>query len=179
MLLKADYIDRLPHDLGYDKKDDKQMFDAVGEAHALIDDILLSPILRDVFCRQKNFEIKNGNPPSSIVARIDRAKLGDYDAFILASLLISQFKGQLIIPDFGFYARPFHASLIRENRLIAGVYTLSELDEKMQQLCLLMEDKEGRQCTPDDAAVLAEYEGLVPHTEGYGDFVGAAIKTLA
>jgi len=73
-------------------------------------------------------------------------------------------------------ASPFHASLIRGNRLIAAVYTLSELDEKMRQMCLLMEEKEGRQCTPDDAAVLAQYEGLTPHTEGYGTFVGAAIR---
>jgi hypothetical protein len=56
--------------------------------------------------------------------------------------------------------------LIRESRLIAGVYTLSEVDEKMRQLCLLMEEKEGRQCTPDDAAVLAQYEGLVPTRKG-------------
>jgi hypothetical protein len=71
------------------------------------------------------------------------AELGEHDAKILGSLLISQFKGQIIVPDFGFYARDFHASLIRENRLIAGVHSLSELDRKMQHLCLLME-KEGR-----------------------------------
>jgi hypothetical protein len=122
----------------------------------VIDDILLSPILRDVFCRQQNFSIKSGTPPSSIVARIDRAKLGDHDARILGALLISQFKGQIILPDFGFYAREFQASLIRENRLIASVYTLSELDTKLQQLCLLME-KVARQCTYADAEVLAQY----------------------
>jgi len=175
MLLKADYIDRLPKELGYDKKDDKPMYDAVNEAHALAEDILLSPILRDIFCRRGNFSIKDGNPPSSIVARIDRAKLGDYDAFILASLLISQFKGQIIIPDFGFYARPFHASLIRENRLIAGVFTLAELDEKMRQMCLLME-KEARQCTYDDAETLAKYRGLVPTTNEYKEYVASLMS---
>jgi hypothetical protein len=179
MLLKTDYIDKLPKEMGYDKKDDKPMYDAVNEAYALIDDILLSPILRDVFCRRGNFSIKDGNPPSSIVARIDRAKLGDYDAFILASLLISQFKGQIIIPDFGFYARPFHTSLIRENPLIAGVFTLSELEEKMRQMCLLMEEKEARQCTPEDAGVPAQYRGYVPHTVEFNDYVGAAIKVRA
>jgi hypothetical protein len=44
------------------------------------------------------------------------AVLGEDDARILGSLLISQFKGQIIVPDFGFYARDFHASLIREKR---------------------------------------------------------------
>jgi hypothetical protein len=48
-------------------------------------------------------------------------------------------QGQIIVPDFGFYARDCHASLIRENRLIAGVYTLSELNSKLRQMCLLME----------------------------------------
>jgi hypothetical protein len=66
---------------------------------------------------------------------------------VLGLFLMAQYKEQVVVPDFGFYARPFHSSLIRENRLIAGVYTLSELDEKMRQLCLLM-PKVGRQCTP-------------------------------
>jgi hypothetical protein len=53
------------------------------------------------------------------------------------------------------------------------VYTLSELDEKLRNLCLLME-KVGMQCT-DDAKVLAEYGGLVPDTVGYGAFVQSAM----
>ncbi len=94
--------------------------------------------------------------------------------FILGSLLISQFKGQIIVPDFGFYARDFHTSLIREDRLIAGVYTLSELNPKLWQMCLLME-KEAAQCTYDDAETLAEYRGLVPDTIAFGDFVRNAM----
>jgi len=44
------------------------------------------------------------------------------------------------VPDFGFYARDFHASLIREKRLIAGVYySLSELEPRLRHRCLLME----------------------------------------
>jgi hypothetical protein len=95
---------------------------------------------------------------ASIVARINRAELGEHDARILGSLLISQCKGQIIVPDFGFYARNFHASLIREGRLIAGVYTLSALDEQLRQMCLLMET-EAAGCTYEDAQALAKYEG--------------------
>jgi hypothetical protein len=105
-----------------------------------------------------------------MVARIKRAELGDHDARILGALLISQFKAQIIVPDFGFYARDFHASLIRENRLIAGVYTLAELDKKLRQMCLLMET-EAVGCTHEDAEVLAKYEGLVPNTVGYSAFL--------
>ena len=34
---------------------------------------------------------------------------------------MSHFKGQIIVPDFGFYGREAHVSLLRENRLMAGV----------------------------------------------------------
>jgi hypothetical protein len=148
--------------------------DADKEAQATVDDILLSPVIRDVLCRRTNFSFKEGR---SIVAKLNRADLGDYDAFVLASLLISQFKGQIIIPDFGFYARPHHSSLIRENRLVAGVNTLSELDDKMRQLCLLM-DKEATHCTYEDAEVLAQYAGQTPRTDGHDTFVKKAMGLL-
>jgi hypothetical protein len=43
------------------------------------------------------------------------------------------FVDQVVIEDFGFYARRHLAALIREERLIAGVYTLSELDNGGEQ----------------------------------------------
>ena len=86
-----------------------------------------------------------------------RSEFRGDDAFLLGSLIILQWKGQIIIPDFGFY----YASLIRQNRLIAGLYTLSELDEKLRQLCLLM-PKVPRQCTYEDAQVLAKYARTAP-----------------
>ena len=141
------------------------------EAKAMIDDLLLSPILKDVLCKAPNFEIKDGNPPSSIVARINRAELGDYDSLVLASLLVFQFKGQVIVSDFGFYARPFYTSLIRQNRLAVGVNCLAELPKDLQQMCLLMEEKVGFQCTYDDAVTLAQYEGVMPHTDGHDTVV--------
>jgi hypothetical protein len=61
-----------------------------------------------------------------VLARLDRAVLGDFDAFVIASLLISQFKEQVVIPDFGFYGRQYHTALVRQNRLVAGVNTLAE-----------------------------------------------------
>jgi hypothetical protein len=110
---------------------------------------------------------------ASIVARINRAELGNYDARILGALLISQFIRQIIVPDFAFYARPFLTFLIRENRLIAGVYTLLELDEKMQR-CLLV-DTVGAGCTYEDATVLAKYDGHVPGTNAFNSFVRGAM----
>ena len=91
---------------------------------------------------------------ASVVARINRAEFGDFDAFILGPLLVSMYPSQIIIPDFGFYARDFHASLIRRNRLAVGLNALAELDRKMQQMAL-MNDKSGRGCTYEDAEALA------------------------
>lgn len=151
MLQKADRLDRLKGTTS----------DADKEALALVDDLLQSPVLKRVLCsRHRNFSFKD----KSVCVRLNRAEIGDFDAFILGSIIIRQFKRQIIIHDGGFYLRPFHTSLIRENRLMVGVNTLAELDDRMRQMCLLM-PKVGRHCTYNDAVVLANYAGHRPdHT---------------
>jgi hypothetical protein len=85
-LLAADQLDRVTGD------------DEVG---GMIEDILVSPVLRHVFCSPKNeFTF---NPKSKIFAKIDRAELGDFDALVLGLLLMAHFNGQVVVPDFGFY----------------------------------------------------------------------------
>jgi hypothetical protein len=37
-----------------------------------------------------------------ILARINRAELEDFNALILAHLLMLQFNGQIVVPDFAF-----------------------------------------------------------------------------
>jgi hypothetical protein len=125
------------------------------EVVATIDDLLLSPVLRQVLCNPTNFSFKG-----SVVARLDRAILGDFDAFVLASLLIGQSQGQIIIPDFGFYGRPLHMSLIRQNRLTAGVRTLSQLSKELQQELLTFPNKMALGCTYEDAVAFAEALGI-------------------
>jgi hypothetical protein len=84
---------------------------------------------------------------------------GTDDAKVIANILISQFKGPVVIDDFGCYAREHHAALIRQNRLIAGVYTLSELPDKLRDRAVLM-PMVGRGCNFEDAQTLAKYQGL-------------------
>jgi hypothetical protein len=167
LVTKAKRLDQIVPGKGDDEK----------EAAAAIDDLLFSPLMRKILCDTENkFSFRAGR--SSVVARLDRADIGDHDARILGALLISRFKGQIILPDFGFYARPFHDALIREKRLIAGVYTLSELDKELRQMCLLME-KTGTQCTWDDACELAKYDCIhPPHTEGYDTFIKSAMRPV-
>jgi hypothetical protein len=73
---------------------------------------------------------------------------------------MAHFKGQIVVPDFGFYGREAHISLIRENRLIARVNSLAELPPKLQQSVLLIKDKEAAGATLANAfrtVSLAEY----------------------
>jgi hypothetical protein len=67
-------LDKLPRDYGKTE---------VGplEALATVDDVLVSPVLRRVLCNPTNFSF---NPTSTILARINRAELGDFDVSFLA-----------------------------------------------------------------------------------------------
>jgi hypothetical protein len=128
------------------------------DALAMIDDVLFSPVLKDVLCRPTNFSFKG-----SVIARINRAELGDFDAFVLALLLIGQHKGQVVVPDGGFYLRPLHMSLIRQDRLTVGLRYLAELPLSLQQAVLTIEDKHFLKLLPDDAETLI---GFTNHPTG-------------
>lgn len=142
------------------------------EALATVDDVLISPVLRRVLCNPTNFSF---NPNSKILARIDRAEVGEFDALVLGLLLIAHFKGQIVVPDFGFYGRDGHVSLIREERLIAVVNFLGELPAKLRQAALLIDKKVPSGTTGEDAETLAQYKGLLPRTVAFNDFVQGAI----
>jgi hypothetical protein len=139
------------------------------DAYQKIRTLLLSPVLERVLNGGTDFSIDG-----TIVARLDRAVLGDFDCFVLANLLVSQYQGTVVIPDFGFYATRFHVSLIRQNRLVAGINSFDEVQDLKSQL-VLIETKVGSRCTPDDAEILAMYAGITPGTNGYNDFIQARI----
>lgn len=136
-------LDKLP-------EDDHQV--GTAEALSTVEDMLLSPVLTQVLCNPTNFSFKG-----AIVARLNRAEIGDFDAFLLAALLIGQCKGQIVVPDFGFYGRDFYSSLIRQNRLVASVTFLGEVSPKLQQLLLLIKDKSIYRTTREDAERLVFY----------------------
>jgi hypothetical protein len=124
------------------------------DAVAMVEDVLFSPVLKRIFCGKPNFDF---SPTKTIVARINRAELGDFDSLILGNILISQFKGQIIVPDFGFYGRPLHTSLIRQERLTVGLNYLAELTPKLQQAVLSITDKVVMKVTREDAERLIPY----------------------
>lgn len=145
-------VDRLDNLLQPDPKDP-----AAQDAHQKIATLLISPVLKTVFCKSEHLSLRG-----VVLARLDRAVIGDFDAFVLASFLVSQFKGRLVIPDFGFYGREFHMALIRQNRLTAGLNFLTEAPPALRQALLTIPQKIASGTTYEDAVVLANYEGLRP-----------------
>lgn len=125
-------------------------------AKGVFEDLLLSPLLRAALQKPIPRWFYSG---ATIGVRLNRKEIGDDDAKLVANILISQHRGPVVIYDFGCYARRHHAALIREDRLIAGVYTLSELPEKLRARAILM-PKLGKGCTFEDAVELAKYRKL-------------------
>jgi hypothetical protein len=129
--------------------------DAQQEAKGMIDDLLLSPALKNFLCSPTNLSLDG-----ILLVRLDRTTLDEDDCFIIGNLLISRYQRQIVVPDFGFYGRPFHASLIRQDRLIAGVNFLDE--STLRDQLLLIKDKRAGKCTVEDARTLADFKGIIP-----------------
>lgn len=147
------------------------------EVKAMIDDLLASPVIRHALCEPlKPFSFRSN---SRILARINRAELGDFDALVLGLMLIAHYPGQLVIPDFGFYGRNAHTNLIRQNRLIAGVKYLGELPLHLRLTVLSIHNKSASAALHEDAETLAKYAGYSPNTVGFQDFVNAAMAPPA
>lgn len=133
--------------------------------------ILRSHVLLRALCQPTNFSFKG-----MVFARINRAQLGDFDALVMGLFLMAHYKGQIIVPDGGFYLREMHISLIREGRLIAGCNFLSELPPKIRQSILLFDKRIVQGARLEDAELLADYSGLVKGTNDYSDFVAAGMR---
>lgn len=147
------------------------------DAYRTIQALLLSPVLKRFLCNpahHTNFSLEG-----KVFVRLDPREHARSDRFIIANLLISNYAGPVIIPDFGFYGCEFHADFIDQNRLIAGVNYLDESPLKNQ--LLLMKTKIGRACTVEDAKTLASYAGLVPdftrEENEYNRFIKERIDT--
>ena len=141
------------------------------EVNGLIADILFTPIARQVLCKPTNFSF---NVRTATFARINRAELGERDALLFGLLLMHHYRGQLVVPDLGFYGRNAHANLVREDRLIGGVAFLDELPEKLRQACLSIETKTLTHASSADAELIAKLSGYVWGTNGFLDFIERA-----
>lgn len=160
LVLNAKSLDKLPR-----SKEPENI-----EANATVDDILFSPVVRRFLTRTTNFPIEG-----TIIARLDRASLGDFDCFVIANLLMSSYKGHIVVPDYGTYACPFHLSLIRQNRLTVGVHVLDELPPSLQRAFLLTTIIPAH-TTFKDAEILANAAGVPEGTNDWNDFIFDAMR---
>jgi hypothetical protein len=143
------------------------------EVEGMIGELLFTDTMRSVLCSDNDFAFAGKN--TKVFARLNRAELGDFDALVLGLFLMAHFKGQVVVPDFGFYGREAHVSLMREGRLIAGVNTLGELAPALRRNVLLIEDKIASGTTLEDAETLAAYARHARDTNAYNDFVQGAM----
>lgn len=170
LMERPERLDALPP---HEKHDD-----AADEARSAIADILMSPVLRKALCNVSPPAF-SFNPRSIILARINRAELGDLDSLVLGLFLMAHFQGQIVLPDGGFYLRDCHTRLIREGRLITGCNSLSELPQKIRNSLPLFNERIPSRTLAEDAETLARYAGLRPDPlraeNSFNDYVKAAM----
>lgn len=152
------------------------------EIQRIKDDLLFLPVLKHALCGTKHvFALKRH---TVVLARLNRKEIGEFPALILGLVLMTMFKGQIIVPDLGFFGRDIHTSLVRENRLIGGCDYLDQLPLHLRRSLLLLTDKDGagslyRRVLYDDAVTLAKFAGLRPdnlrETNDYNTFIDQAM----
>lgn len=139
------------------------------DAYEKIQTLLLSPILNGVINNPTNLSFAG-----ILLAKLDRAVLGNMVCYVLANFLISQYEGPVVIPDFGFYAHKGHSDLLRQGRLTIGIRSFAELPDFKVEL-LSIENKMPSRCVAEDAEILAQYKGLMPGVVNHSTFITEAI----
>lgn len=144
------------------------------EVEGMIGELLFTDVMKQVLCSENDFAFTGRN--TKVFARINRAELGEFDALVLGLLLMAHYKGQVIVPDLGFYGRDAHVSLVREGRLIAGVDRLGDLPPELRAAVLKIDDKQPKSTTHEDAVELAKTMcKFPPRTNEYIDFIDELI----
>jgi len=138
-------------------------------AYGKMQRIFLSPVLSSFLSGPTNFSLSG-----VVLARLD-TRLTRFDRILLANILASAYPHQVIITDLGQYACDIHRTLLRENRLIAGVNSLAEVP--FQDELFSIEHKIGAKTTAKDAETLADYCCEFPRgTNGYAEYVNECMK---
>jgi hypothetical protein len=136
------------------------------DAHNKIKRLLLSPVLERFLTRPTNFPLTG-----IVIARM--RGLTDFDRFAIANILIANYQGHIVIPDFGFYGCPFHTSLTE--RMTVGAKFLDQLSPALRRAVLLIPDKIPCRTTTEDAETLVGFTGLLRGTNEYNDYLAQAV----
>jgi hypothetical protein len=123
-----------------------------------VGELLTSPVIRNIIGQKHStFSLSPGN---IIIANLDRSKIGDQTAFLLASLLLARSQGPLYINGLGFFEGDHLAGILRQDRVTVALQFLEELPKKLQQAVLAIDDKYVFKTTREDAERLAFYVGV-------------------
>ena len=146
-----------------------------------MDDLLLSTTMQNIFGQpQTTFWLDRGK---IVIANLNRAKIGDRNAFMLGSFLLARAKLPVYINDLGFFKSDHLAGLFSQGGYTAAVRFLGELTPNLRQAVLdPTTEKYVFQTNRPDAEELAFYVGIdnppephgaeprpdrIPHCSGY------------
>lgn len=150
------------------------------EVNRLVGDIMASPLLHRVLCTNKNHV--TFTPGMKVLVRLNRAEVPDFDAQILAFLLIAQAKRYVVLDDLDFYGRDAHTYLFREQRIRSHVDSYTDLKdrEKLHRAVLKVKDTQYSNVLYEDAVELAKRHcHFLPGTDGYSTFIQTATGLIA
>ena len=120
--------------------------------------LLMSPLIRNIVGQPSTtFSSKT----DIIIANLDRAKIGDFTARLLGSLLIARSTGKVYVHDLGFFASEGLGSFLSQDRFTISVSFLDELPPRLRQQVLGIEEKFVFRTNKRDAEELAFYVGLL------------------
>ena len=124
-----------------------------------MDELLLSTTMQNIFGQaQTTFWLDRGK---IVIANLNRAKIGDRNAFMLGSFLLARAKVPVYINDLGFFKSDHLAGLFSQGGYTAAVRFLNDLTPSLRQAVLdPTTEKFVFQTNRPDAEELAFYVGI-------------------
>lgn len=124
-----------------------------------MDDLLLSTTMQNIFGQaQTTFWLDRGK---IVIANLNRAKIGDRNAFVLGSFLLARAKAPVYIADLGFFKSDHLSGLFSKGGYTAAVRFLDELTPTLRQAVLdPTTEKMVFRTNRQDAEELAFYVGI-------------------
>jgi len=130
---------------------------ALATLQSKVGKLLMSPTLRNIFGQQ--FSTFSLSAPKIVIAKLDRAKLGDLTTYLLGSLLIARSVNHTYVHQLGFFSSDHLAAHITRGNFTVTVDFLDQLTPKLRQTVLQFDQKYVFKTNRDDAQELAFYVG--------------------
>jgi hypothetical protein len=148
-----------------------------------MDDLLLSATMQNIFGQARTtFRLDRG---MIVIANLNRAAVGDRDAFMLGSFLLARAEAPVYIGDLGFFRSDHLAGLFSRGGYTAAVRFLDDLAPGLRRAVMdPATDKYVFQTARKDAEELAYYVGVdnpqtlmapILHADEYRHAAGTAV----